>query len=129
MGDDAIVAYKNASSIDVELELEAMGDTFAENVLLFCQRIVAGKAARGLDHWRLLPFDEYRGVPIYKYAYDDRFALVAVEDSGGGERRVSLMMAGRTGRAITLGDLHWDGRDFTVLRDRLLRPRLEEYFA
>lgn len=129
MRDDAIAAYKNAPSIDVELELEGLGDAFAENVLLFCQGIVGGKAAGGIDHWGLLPFDEYRGIPIYKYAYRGRFALVAVEDSGTGERRVSLVLAGRTGRAATIDEMDWDGCDMAVLRTRILWPRIEDYFA
>jgi hypothetical protein len=126
---DAIVAYKNAPSIDVELELEALGDAFAENVLLFCRGIVGGEGASGIDHWRLMPFDEYRDVPVYKYAFNGRFALVAVEDADNGERRVSLVMAGRTGQLATIDDVDWDGSDMTVLRDKVLRPRLEDYFT
>jgi hypothetical protein len=128
MRDDAIVAYKHAP-IDAELELEGLGDVFAESVLLFCQDIVRGRSSGGIDHWGLLPFDDYRGVPVYKYAYDARFALVAVEDLGEGDRRVSLVMAGRTGSAVAIDGAPWDGIDMSALRDRFLKLRLKDYFV
>ncbi|HVQ08390.1 MAG TPA: hypothetical protein VMS43_08135 [Allosphingosinicella sp.] len=122
--DDAIVAFKWPPWIDSESELEALGDQFAENVFFFCQDLVAGT----VDHWSLNPFETFRQVPIYKYQYDERYCLLAVEDDGSGERRVTIMLAGLTGSQVVVDGQAWDGIDMGILRSHFLDRRLRTYF-
>ena len=125
MSHDAIVALRWPPWLDAEAELEALGDRFAEKAFLFCQKVVAGI----VDHWTLNPFETHRGIPVYKFHYGKRYLLLAVEDVGDGDRKVSMILAGLTGGPVAIDDHLWDGTDMNVLRDPILRQRLEAYFA
>ena len=125
MRDDAIRAYMAAPNISAEAELAALGDDFAEAVLVFCADVVSGR----IDHWTLLPFyEKHRSIPVYKYADAERCALVAVEDDGSGDRMVSIILATRTGARMLIDGRVWDGIEMNALRMNFLLPRLLDYF-
>jgi hypothetical protein len=110
--------------IDVEAELEALGDRFGELLYIFWNKVAAGKK----DHWTFLPFDEFGGIPVYKYSWRKRFCLVAVEDLGDQGMTVWFMAAGREGQRSDLGGIVWDGFDYRHLRATVLHTRLMDLF-
>jgi hypothetical protein len=55
-------------------------------------------------------------------------ALVAVEDHGAGERRVSIMLAARAEMRAVIDGQIWDGFDIVALRESFLGRRLQDYF-
>lgn len=124
MRDDAVRAYVRAPLISAENELESLGIAFAENAFLFCADLAAGR----VDHWELLPFCEYRAIPVYKYAYGGWCAFIAVEDDGSGDIRVSIMLACRVGKPVFIDGKLWDGLDMRGLDRDILAPRLRDYF-
>ena len=119
----AVRGYRSPG-IDVESELEALGDDFGENVFVYWSEVAAGKES----HWGLLPFDEYEGIPTYKYSWKGNFCLVAIEDLGEHGITAWLMLAAREKHDNLLGELVWDGYDYDLLRSRFLRPRIEDLF-
>lgn len=119
----SVLGYVRQGEAVCESELLQLGDEFAEDVLIFWSQV----AARTRDHWEFLPFDEYKRVPVYKYAYAKRFCLVAVEDHGDNGINAWLMLAGWEGSPQVFDGSRWDGHDYNALR-HILAGRLADVF-
>ncbi len=118
----AIGAY-SGNGADCDAELAALGTAIGRRFFYYAQKIVT----RQVDHWKLQTFAEYLDVPVYKAEFDDCLTIFVVEDDLAQDVTVTLMLALRV-RSILVDGLLWNGTDMVFLRDRILLPRLQDYF-
>jgi hypothetical protein len=120
-----ITAFEHAELGSACDELEALGWDFAEDLLLYLQKVLS----KQIDHRKLMPFATYNGVEMFMAAMGgNEFAVFSVEIDTLGDLKVSIMFAGRRNVPITHSALSWDGSDYTALRTNILNRRAAVWF-
>jgi len=117
-----ISAYERPGHVNAEGELEALGLPIAEKFLLYAQKLISGR----IDHLALQPFADYKGVPTYMASFGKALVFFAVQDAADEGISVTVMLALRR-RPCVVDGVRWNGADFSLLRDEILMPRLQDY--
>jgi hypothetical protein len=115
----AMVSFEHSALGSASEEFKRFDLDIAVAFFRHLDEIVAGR----LDHWKLVEFAAYRGVPIYKAEIDSWIMVYAVEEQSLGDRKATVLFCGRFGRRSAAGGFVWDGQDVAALREELIGAR------
>jgi hypothetical protein len=124
MSEANIVTFEHDELGDACDELEALGLRFAEQLLVYLQKVQSKK----VDHRTLNPFVTYEGVEMFLAGFGNEFAVFAVEIDALGDLKVSIMFAGQRNVPVAAGKFLWDGFDYDALRANVIIRRAAVWF-
>jgi len=119
-----IVAFEDPRLGSTATELDELDDSAFSGVLGHFTEVVRGR----VDYRRLKEFDRFGGAPLFKAEFADMIAIYSVEEDESGDRKVTVMFAGRRHAPFAAGSLRWDGENDEALRRGVIRARAAVWF-